>query len=347
MRIFGSPSRYIQGPSALELLPECVENLGGGRPFLILDPMVSEVVPKYLPESAIHIFDGDVTGKAIASTAEQARDAAVRCVIGCGGGKAIDFAKGVSLQLNLPLIVVPTVASNDGAPTRAIVIFDERRVITEVRMLPRNPEIVLVDTSIIARAPARFLAAGMGDALSKVFEVTACKETGGKTSFGALTSHTALSLANACHQTIRERGLAALSACEVGHPNEALEDVVEASILMSGLSFESGGLSIGHALAHGLTVVPQAAEFLHGEHVAYASLVQMAHEKKSMREIIDLKNFMISVGLPVSLADLKVGRTELSQVVRASLATHFARNSVFPATYESLMDAVSLNEASY
>ncbi len=42
-------------------------------------------------------------------------------------------------------------------------------------MVPANPNLVLVDTDIIANAPARLLVSGMGDALATYFEAKACQ----------------------------------------------------------------------------------------------------------------------------------------------------------------------------
>jgi glycerol dehydrogenase len=43
---------------------------------------------------------------------------------------------------------------------------------------------------------------------------------------------------------------------------------------------------------------------LHGEHVAYATLVQMAVENRPDAEIADLRDFLRRIGLPCSLGDL-------------------------------------------
>ncbi len=51
-------------------------------------------------------------------------------------------------------------------------------------MLPRNPNMVIVDTQIVAGAPARLLAAGIGDALATWFEARACSRSGATTMAG-------------------------------------------------------------------------------------------------------------------------------------------------------------------
>ncbi len=45
-------------------------------------------------------------------------------------------------------------------------IYTDEGVFQEYRFYPRNPELVLVDTQVIAQGPPRLLAAGMGDALA-------------------------------------------------------------------------------------------------------------------------------------------------------------------------------------
>lgn len=53
---------------------------------------------------------------------------------------------------------------------------------------------------------------------------------------------------------------------------QALERVVEANTLLSGLGFESGGLAVAHALHSGLTAAARSHEFLHGEKVGQLRL---------------------------------------------------------------------------
>jgi glycerol dehydrogenase len=47
---------------------------------------------------------------------------------------------------------------------------------------------------------------------------------------------------------------------------------------MSGLGFESGGLSIAHAMTRGLSKVPGSREAMHGQQVAYGLLLQLMLE---------------------------------------------------------------------
>lgn len=89
-------------------------------------------------------------------------------IIGFGGGKSVDIAKTVAHNLNKPFVSVPTSASHDGisSPFSSIRGHDKPYSIKT-----KTPIGVLADTSIIAGAPRRLLAAGCGDLMAKVTAV--------------------------------------------------------------------------------------------------------------------------------------------------------------------------------
>lgn len=89
-------------------------------------------------------------------------------MVGIGGGKTLDTAKAIGYYQKLPVVVIPTIASTD-APTSALsVIYTEAGEFEEYLIYPKNPDMVVMDTAIIAKAPVRLLVSGMGDALSTV-----------------------------------------------------------------------------------------------------------------------------------------------------------------------------------
>jgi glycerol dehydrogenase len=77
----------------------------------------------------------------------------------------------------------------------------------------------------------------------------------------------------------------------------ALERLVEANTLLSGLGFESSGLAAAHAVHNGLTVAPPTHS-LHGEKVAFGTLVQLVLEGKPRAQIEDLEQIAARATAP-------------------------------------------------
>ena len=131
---------------------------------------------------------------------------------------------------------------------------------------------------MIAQAPPRLLVAGMGDALATWFEARTCVAGSVKNMRGGGSTRSAAALAELCYRTLLEDGAAALRAVETKVVTPALERLVEANTLLSGLGFESSGLAAAHAVHNGLTAAPGTHPYLHGEKVAFGLLVQLVLE---------------------------------------------------------------------
>ncbi len=347
LRILGAPRRYIQGPGALSALPEIVAALGRS-PVVVADPVALDREGPPLPNVPVLRFGGEITHAEIERLTAEARLADADVIVAMGGGKAIDTGKGVSKRLECAIVVVPTVASNDAPTSRLIVVYDESHAIVGIEMLASNPDVVLVDTAVIARAPRRLLAAGIGDCMSKTFEARACAAANGINFFGGNPPLAALALADACYATVRRDGVAALAACDRNAPDQALENVVEAAVLLSGLGFESGGLSLAHSLTRGLTAHPELAGALHGELVAYGTLVQVAHEGLASDLRADIAAFSAACGLPRRLTDLGISQPSLSDfatIAGPTLAAPHIKHLARPATEDSIVAAMALVEA--
>ena len=275
-------------------------------------------------------FQGECSAEGIEEHTKQAKAAEANTIIALGGGKVIDTGKGVARNLNALLFVVPTIASTDAPTSRAIVMHDELGRVTGVLRMRRNPEAVVVDTDIVARAPLKFFAAGIGDALSKKFEVAQCHRVGAKNFFGTLPPPVALLLADQCYATIAEYGEAACKRIEAtGKPDESVERVVEATVLFSGLGFEGGGLSMAHALSRGLGAHPQIGRALHGEVIAFGTIVQLLAEERPTSEVRAHVGLTRRLCLPVTLAQLgapSIDAAALQEIARLSLEAPYIAN---------------------
>jgi glycerol dehydrogenase len=344
VRTMGFPGRYIQGPNALAQLPQLLAELGSRSTALLTDATVRAALGGRIDEAFLAgtrdpltsiawlNFPGECTAETIAKLAEQA--GACDTVVALGGGKTIDTGKGIARHLGARLVIAPTIASNDSPTSRLIVLYDEGHRVAGVELLVRNPDVVLVDTEIIAQAPARFFAAGMGDALSKKFEAGQCHLTQGRNFYGTLSLPTARLLADRCYETILEFGEAALQQVrQARSPNEAVERVIEATVLLSGVGFESGGLSLAHALVRGFSAHAALGGFLHGEVVAFGTLVQLVAEGRTHAEISAHAGFTRRLGLPVSFASfgvLEIPPAELEEMARITCTAPYIAH-LYPA----------------
>ncbi|MFA5738846.1 MAG: glycerol dehydrogenase, partial [Bacteroidales bacterium] len=242
------PGKYIQGEKALTELPFLVELLGS-RGLILSSPTTrSNVLPKYCLKERedwieIETFRGECCMSEVERLEKIVHHKKIDVLVGMGGGKTIDTAKIVADRINIPVIVVPTIASTDAPCSGCAVVYSEEGVFQSVYYLKMNPQVVLVDLDIIASAPTRFLVAGMGDALATWFEARSCKKSGSANECGGYSTLTALSIARLCYDTLLRFGPAAKEACDQYLVTPQLSCIVEANTLMSGLGFESSGLA--------------------------------------------------------------------------------------------------------
>lgn len=353
--MFGGPLRYVQGPGALSILGDVLEPYGK-RPLVVTDSYVRKLLGDRVSAiltagdmvPLVREFPGEITPRAADQIAASARDAGAGVVVGIGGGKALDAAKAVSLRLGLPVVTVPSVASNDSPTSAAIAMYDDVHRLLSVDRLPANPHAVIVDTELVAAAPVAFLRAGIGDAIAKKFEAAACRAGSGLTAFGTRPLRVGSAIADACYEVLRDHGAAGLAACERDEVDESLEAVVEAVVLLSGLGFENGGLSLAHSLTRGLMQARGARDAMHGGQVAWATLVQRVTERAPGHEVSDLRSFLVEVGLPTTLADLGMPSPttdEIGAIARITMTAPHLANLAVPVSEDLVAEAIYAVEA--
>ena len=250
------------------------------------------------------IFNGECSKTEIERLRGVMQASGFDMVIGIGGGKIFDTAKAVAHYEKTPVIICPTIASTDAPCSALSVIYTDEGVFEEYLFLPANPNLVLMDTDIIAASPTRLTVAGMGDALATYFEARACVTKGAGTCAGGLSTEAAYALAKLCFDTLMAEGVKAKIALDAGACTTAVEKIIEANTLLSGIGFESCGLAGAHAIHNGLTVLPECHHMYHGEKVAFGTIAQLVLENIPADELEEIIGFCIEVGLPVTLKQL-------------------------------------------
>jgi glycerol dehydrogenase len=353
LSIFCSPARYVQGRDATEALGQEMEKLGLGGPVFIvagksarklLDNAWQRTFASAGWQYVVHDFGGECSRDEIDRAKKAAVEASAEVIIGAGGGKVLDTSRAVASELNKPAVNCPTVASSDAPCSALSVVYSKSGEFDSYFFYTRNPDLVLVDTAVIAQAPARLLVAGMGDALATWFEAKTVTDARKKNQVGGATTISAEALAKLCYETLLADGAMALEAVRAKVVTPSLERLVEANTLLSGLGFESGGLAIAHSVHNGLTTNKHTHEYLHGEKVAFGLLTQLVAEGKSKNLIDQVMTFCQSVGLPLTLAQVgirKLSSDELRQIAtRACAPGETAHNEPFEVTPALVADAI-------
>ena len=319
--------------------------IGGKRALAAARGAIESSLGKAGVGMVVEGFRGESSQTEIKRLMGVAKDNSADLIIAVGGGKAIDTGKAVACDLELPVVVVATVPVN--AATSALsVIYTDDGVFESLKVTPSNPECVLADTEIIANAPVRMLVTGMGDSLAAFWEADTCykSQKSNVLTGGTSPPEAAYMLARLCYDTLLGYGVEAKVSVEKKVVTPALERVVEAVILLSGLGFESGGTAGAHSVHNGLTVLPESHEKYHGEKVAFGTLVQMVMEGRPREQINEVVDFCKSVGLPTNLKGLGITDPSEEDIMKVAKAATVEGATIhatwFPVTAKMVYAAI-------
>ena len=245
-RMLLAPGRYIQGAGAINEIGTHAARIGskallsGAKTALSVGGQAIKASLEAANVGCVQEdFMGECSNKEIQRLKEIGQSNGVDLIIAAGGGKMIDTGKAVAYEMKVPVIVVPTIAATDAPCSALSVIYTEDSVFESYLVLPTNPDVVLVDTAIVAKAPVDLLVSGMGDALATFWEADTCGKSCKPNALTGATPPTlsALALARLCYDTLLEYGVQAKLAVEKNAVTPAVEAIVEANTLLSGLGF--------------------------------------------------------------------------------------------------------------
>ena len=142
-----------------------------------------------------------------------------------------------------------------------------------------------------------------------------CSDTQSENECGGLGTPTGLALARLCYDTLLQYGADAKIAAGRHTITPALEHIVEANTLLSGIGFESGGLASAHAIHNGLTALEETHAYYHGEKVAFGVLAGLQLAAAPPEESDMVFSFCEEVGLPTTLADIGLGNADRNRLM--------------------------------
>jgi glycerol dehydrogenase len=323
-RIFASPSRYVQGKGVLKTGLNHIKKLGD-RALLLCDDFVYSMTGKELEgnlnKAGIAVkriaFNGEASMAEIGRVAAIGKQEGSNVILGLGGGKTVDSAKGIADELGVPVCILPTLASTDAPCSALSVIYTEKGAFEKYLFYKKNPDLVMVDTEVICHAPTRMLASGIADALATNVEVKAVQQKNGTTMAGGVQSLASIAIAEKCESTLFTYAMQAMEANRAQVVTSALEAVVEANTLLSGIGFESGGLAAAHAIHNGFTaLVGDIHHMTHGEKVAYGTLTQFFLQNEPKDTIDKFIKFYQALGLPTTLAELHLDANDMESLLK-------------------------------
>ncbi|MHC1773393.1 MAG: iron-containing alcohol dehydrogenase [Flexilinea sp.] len=305
------PRKYIQGDGVFHEISTYAALLGE-KPLVVWGHHGREAVFKVVSEAfdaarmawEEWLFGGESTLAEAKRVESYAREKGCDTLIGLGGGKVIDTAKGVAGWMGLPVLIGPTVAATDAPITSTTGWYNEDGIMTDIYVSKFNPDILLVDTGVIARAPLRMFIAGLGDGISTYIESSAAYASHSTITnrTGGLPTMATRAIARLCFDTLMNDGIEAVRQVKQHRVTPVVERVVEAMVFQSGLGGESGGIAVAHSIANNLPYFPENRKYYHGENVAFGVCVQlMIDDAITCSERQRIVDWMASVELPVTL----------------------------------------------
>lgn len=293
------------------------------------------------------LFGHDCTYETIHKWAAYAKECEVDMIFGMGGGKALDTAKGAADEAKLPVFTFPTIAATCAATTALSVVYREDGSFDSFAFFDRPARHCFIDLSIIAKAPSKYLQAGMGDTIGKFFECHFSARGDKLTHSSALGRE----ISNMCYAPLLEYGVQALKDCKDGVVSVSLEQAVLANIVSTGLVslmvLDDYNCAVAHSVYYGLVLLPDFEEtYLHGNVVAYGVLVQLAVDQ-DLEEARRLKAFLQELQIPTTLKEMKVpiDRKYLQAVLTETVTGPDMDHIPYKVTEEMIFEAMKTVES--
>ena len=315
----GAPQEYECREGAWQGLQQHI-NRRNLKNVLILHGKKSwQIAQQYFPklsetETSYVNYGGDCTDERINELVELVTQKKFDGIIAVGGGKIADLGKAVAHTSQIPVLILPTLASTCAAYTPLSVIYRLDGSMDRYDVFPVSNALVLIEPAVIMDSPKELLIAGIGDTLAKWYEADAMIS---QLKSQSIEIQVASFAAKKCREVLLADSQSALDAMERNEINQAFLNVIETNILLGGMvggfGDDYGRTSGAHSIHDALTIRPESHQQLHGNKVAYGVLVQLVIEEK-WEEIEQLLPFYYQLELPTCLTDMKMSHLTQKEI---------------------------------
>jgi glycerol dehydrogenase len=352
-----APAQVMRGTEVLAAAAEAIVRLGD-RPLVVCgNRTLKDIKPRLqsaFKSHSLHVrwisYSPDCSETSLAHLRQAVAEHSANLVIGVGGGKAMDTAKLLAYQCQLPIVTIPTSAATCAAWTALSNVYSDAGAFLYDVGLVRCPELLVLDYDLIQTAPPRTLIAGIGDAIAKWYEASV---SSGHSQETLIIS--AVQQARILRDILFQKSTLALQ----NPGSDTWREVVDATVLLAGVIGGLGGARCrtvaAHAVHNGLTHLPASHGMLHGEKVAFGILVQLRLEELQGNQLAStarqqLLKFYGEIGLPRSLEDLGLAGVAIADLHHAAEIACNPRSDIhhlpFPVEPATLMAAMVSTTAS-
>lgn len=340
---------YSVGPDCYKAIPEIVARYGkkavliGGKTALSkAQDEILAAINGVLEITGVVWYGGNSTYENVEMLMNNKAVQDADMVFAVGGGRAVDTCKTMSAKMDKPIFAFPTIASNCAACTAISVMYKQDGSLADYFYPPHCAEHTFINTKIIAEAPEKLLWAGIGDALSKEYEVLLSSRADKLTHTPLLGKY----LSCACTSPLLEYGKQALADCQAKVPSEAIQeialDIIISTGIVSNLTVSNKyyyNSSLAHCFYNAYTALPQAERHLHGEVVSFGVLVLLTCDEQ-FAEREKLAKFSKELGLPVTLAEMEITEADVETILDRAPAINEWKKTPYLMTREKFKKAI-------
>lgn len=319
-----NPARVIFGAGTLSRLPAEIDSLGARKALVLCTPEQvadGERIAQLLGAQAVGVFAKAVMHVPM-TTAHEARDVAQRlgadCAVAIGGGSTTGLGKAIALSSGLPILAIPTTyAGSEMTSIYGLTDNGLKRTGKDARVLPRT---VIYDPELTLTLPIGLTIASGMNAMAHAVEGLYARDS------------------NPIMDLMAEEGIRAMAGAlprlkKQPGDLEARSDALYASWLC-GTVLGNVGMALHHKLCHTLggsfnlphaevhTVILPHAIAYNSKDIP-AAMTRLARALGTDRVARSLYDLARSNGVPYSLRELGMNRTDLDRAADLAIANPY------------------------